>query len=60
MEGRIAPDVVADLRKRGHDVEVWDDFTLRMGCLCAIHVDQERGSRNGGADPRRDAYAMGR
>ena len=60
VEGRIDPDVVEDLRKRGHAVEVWDDFTPRMGCLCAIHVDQERGSRNGGADPRRDGYAMGR
>ena len=60
VEGRIAPDVVEDLRKRGHSVEVWDDFTPRMGSLCAIHVDQERGSCNGGADPRRDAYAMGR
>ena len=44
----------------GHTGEVWDDFTPRMGCLCAIHVDPERGSRNGGADPRRDGYAMGR
>ena len=60
VEGRISPEVVEDLRKRGHAVEVWDDFTPRMGCLCAIHVDQERGSRNGGADPRRDGYAMGR
>ena len=60
LEGRIDPDVIEDLRGRGHNVEVWDDFTWRMGCLCAIHVDQETGSRNGGADPRRDAYAMGR
>jgi gamma-glutamyltranspeptidase/glutathione hydrolase len=60
VEGRIDSEVVEALRKRGHAVEVWDDFTPRMGCLCAIHVDQERGSRNGGADPRRDGYAMGR
>jgi gamma-glutamyltranspeptidase/glutathione hydrolase len=60
LEGRIDPDVIEELRGRGHNVEVWEDFTYRMGCVCAIHVDQETGSRNGGADPRRDAYAMGR
>ena len=60
LEGRIDPDVIEELRRRGHNVEVWEDFTYRMGCVCAIHVDQTTGSRNGGADPRRDAYAMGR
>jgi gamma-glutamyltranspeptidase/glutathione hydrolase len=60
VEGRINADVIDDLRKRGHQVEVWDDFTYRMGCLCAIHADYEHGSYNGGADPRRDGYAMGR
>ena len=52
--------VVGDLSRMGHRVEVWDDFTPRMGCLCAVQVDQERGGRSGGADPRRDGYAMGR
>jgi gamma-glutamyltranspeptidase/glutathione hydrolase len=60
VEGRIDSQVVADLQRRGHTVEVWDDFTPRMGCLCAIHVDQQRGGRSGGADPRRDGYVMGR
>ena len=60
VEGRISPSVVEDLRKRGHNVEVWNDFTPRMGCLCAIHVDHDRGGLHGGADPRRDGYAMGR
>jgi len=60
VEGRIDPDVIEGLRKRGHTVEVWDDFTYRMGCLCAVHMDGETGVRSGGADPRRDGYAMGR
>ena len=60
IEGRIGPQVAGDLSRLGHRVEVWDDFTPRMGCLCAVHVDQERGGRSGGADPRRDGYAMGR
>ena len=60
VEGRIDSQAAADLARRGHKVEVWDDFMARMGCLCAIEVDQERGGLNGGADPRRDAYAVGR
>jgi len=60
LEGRIDRQTVAELERRGHQVEVWDDWTSRMGCLCAIQVDHERGSLSGGADPRRDGYAMGR
>ena len=43
--------VVAELSRMGHKVEVWDDFTPRMGCLCAVNVDQKRGGLSGGADP---------
>ena len=60
VEGRIDANVVSELSRLGHKVEVWDDFTPRMGCLCAVKVDQKRGGRSGGADPRRDGYAMGR
>ena len=60
VEGRIDADVVEDLRSRGHKVEVWDDWTSRMGGMCAIKVDQETGALYAGADPRRDGYAMGR
>ena len=41
-------------------MEVWDDFTGRMGSLSAIVVDRERGMLSGGADPRRDSYAIAR
>ena len=60
VEGRMDSNVVAELSRWGHKVEVWDDFTPRMGCLCGVKVDQERGGLSGGADPRRDGYAMGR
>ena len=60
VEGRIDSGVVEDLRSRGHQVEVWDDWTSRMGGMCAIKVNQETGALYGGADPRRDGYAMGR
>ena len=60
VEGRIEPQVVKELERRGHQVEVWDDWTGRMGGMCAIQVDQETGGLFGAADPRRDGYAMGR
>ena len=59
-EGRIDSEVVAELNRRGHKMEVWDDWTSRMGGLCAIQVDRDRGGLSAGADPRRDGYAMGR
>ena len=59
-EGRIAPDVIDDLRERGHKIEVWDDWTGRTGNVCAIQVDREKGILLGGADARRESYAMGR
>ena len=60
LEGRILAHTIAELQRRGHRVEIWDDWTSRMGGLCAIQVDHDRGGLSGGADPRRDGYAMGR
>jgi gamma-glutamyltranspeptidase/glutathione hydrolase len=60
MEGRIDGDTARDLEERGHKVDVWDDWTPRMGALCAIEIDRERGALFAGADLRRDGYAMGR
>ena len=59
-EGRINEDTVDALRARGHDVDVWNDWTPRMGALCGIEIDRERGGLSAGADLRRDGYAMGR
>ena len=59
-EGRISEDTVEELRSRGHDVDVWNDWTPRMGALCGIEIDRERGGLSAGADLRRDGYAMGR
>ena len=60
IEGRIHSDTLAGLSSMGHELEVWDDWTPRMGALCAIEVDHERGALFGGADLRRDGYAIGR
>ena len=60
IESRIDSGVVDELRKRGHDVDVWNEWTPRMGSLSAIEIDRDRGTLSGGADLRRDGYAMGR
>ena len=48
VEGRLPAHTVAELERRGHQVDIWDDFTSKMGCLCAIQVDRERGTLSGG------------
>jgi gamma-glutamyltranspeptidase/glutathione hydrolase len=60
VEGRVDSDTISTLSKLGHQIDVWDDWTPRMGGLCAIEVDQDTGALFGGADLRRDGYAMGR
>jgi gamma-glutamyltranspeptidase / glutathione hydrolase len=58
VEGRIAPDVVEALRARGHEVQVLDDWTPFVGGGQGILIDPESGAFFGGADPRRDGYAL--
>ncbi|MCH7744794.1 MAG: gamma-glutamyltransferase family protein [Chloroflexi bacterium] len=60
VEGRIASDSVAELSKRGHEMQSIDDWSPAMGALSGIVVDQESGTLKGAADPRRDVYAIGR
>ena len=60
VEGRIDEETTQELSRRGHEVEVLDDFAPAMGSLSAIVVDPETGVLKGGADARRDAYALGR
>ena len=53
LEGRWDPAIVAELRRRGHEVEVLADFDETMGHAGAIvrHAD---GVLEGAADPRSD------
>ena len=61
VENRIDADTRAELERRGHDVETIDDWGgMAMAGMSAIVVDQEKGAVIGGADPRRDTYAIGR
>ena len=60
VEGRLPAEVQADLAARGHDVERLPDWTAQTGGACAILIDRERGTLVGGADLRRESYAIGR
>ncbi len=61
VEGRVDPSVAEDLKGRGHNLDVLDDWaTVGMGGPCAIQIDRERGVLSAGADPRNESYAIGR
>ncbi len=61
VEARIASETVAELTGRGHDVQVRNEWEqMSVAALSAIVVDPASGVLSGGADPRRDVYAMGR
>jgi len=58
VEERIAPEVREGLARLGHRVEVLPDFTPAVAGVCAIRR-LETGTLEGGADPRRESYAVG-
>ena len=59
IESRVPAEVRDALAARGHDVRALPDWTAGVGGGQGIAVDQEEGSLMGGADPRRDGYAIG-
>ncbi|SFF23962.1 gamma-glutamyltransferase 2. Threonine peptidase. MEROPS family T03 [Actinacidiphila alni] len=59
VEGRTEPDVVAELRRRGHRVTVADPWS--EGRLCAVARDPRTGVLSAAANPRgMQGYAVGR
>ncbi|WP_017586781.1 gamma-glutamyltransferase family protein [Nocardiopsis ganjiahuensis] len=59
VEDRFGPEVVADLRRRGHRVTAGGPWTL--GRLSAVSRDPESGVLRAGANPRgMQGYAVGR
>jgi gamma-glutamyltranspeptidase/glutathione hydrolase len=57
-EGRIPSETLAELRRRGHDVEVTGDWA--NGRVLAIRAEPDRGLIFGGASPRLETgYALG-
>lgn len=58
VEARVPAAVREQLRARGHRVQDWPEWTGAASSVCAITVD-DRGTLAGGADPRRECYAVG-
>ncbi len=58
VEGRIAREVRDGLAQLGHIVRDLPDFTPAAAGMCAIR-ELEPGTLEGGADPRRESYAIG-
>ena len=59
MEQRVSPEVREALIARGHDIEALPDFSAIVGGAQGIAIDPDSGAMMGGADPRRDGYALG-
>ncbi|MDE2999295.1 MAG: gamma-glutamyltransferase [Gemmatimonadota bacterium] len=59
MESRVPAEIRSGLNRRGHQIDVVDAFSPVTGGAQGIAVDQESGGLMGGADPRRDGYAIG-
>ena len=60
LEGRFPKAAIQTLSSLGHRVTVLDDYDGVMGSSQVIAIDRERGVLSAGADPRRQAYAIGR
>ncbi len=58
VEGRVARDVRDGLARLGHVIRDMPDFTPASAGMCAIR-ELEPGTLEGGADPRRESYAIG-
>ena len=58
VEGRIAREVRERLASLGHVIRDLPDFTPAAAGMCAIRR-LEPGTLEGGADPRRESYAIG-
>ena len=58
VEGRVPLAVREGLQARGHQVNAIDDWSWIVGGGQGIRRDPESGALQGGADPRRDGYAL--
>lgn len=59
IEAEVGAAVLADLRRRGHEVVIAERWDSNLGHAQAIKIDRERGVLVGGADPRGDGIAAG-
>ena len=59
MEERFPVQVRQALQDLGHEVNVLEPWSMSVGGAQGIQVDADSGVLQGGADPRRDGYAIG-
>lgn len=59
LEHGFAPETVTQLGALGHDARYWDRDILDSCSVCAILVEPRHRTLVGGADPRKDSYAVG-
>jgi len=59
LEGRFSPEVIEELKRRGHRVNVVENWSSIMGSAQGIIIHPENGLRLGGSDPRADGAAIG-
>ena len=59
IEGRFPAETIAELARRGHTVDRWDDWSEMAGHANGITIDPVTGQLAGGADPRSDGEAVG-
>jgi gamma-glutamyltranspeptidase len=59
LESRFSAETTEALRAKGHDVIVGDAWEGETGGAQAIMIDPHSGVLQGGADPRREGYAIG-
>jgi len=57
-ESRFDAATLSTLGQRGHDLEVGDAWTMKVGGMHGIAVDPATGAKTGGCDPRRDGYVV--
>ena len=58
VEGRIPAATIAAQKERGHGIEAFLPWTMKVGGMQAVAVDPATGVMTGAADPRRDGYAV--
>lgn len=58
VEERVPAATIAALKERGHGIEAFPPWTMKVGGMQAVAVDPATGVMTGAADPRRDGYAV--
>jgi gamma-glutamyltranspeptidase/glutathione hydrolase len=57
IESRVAPEVLAELRQKGHDLMLRDSYSALMGRGQAVLHDSRTSTNFGASDPRADGSA---